>query len=1404
MVRVNNDRTRINITGKLIADIANMARDNELQRVATRQSREKRTFNVEDRDIHEIARIVERNSKDVRISKNAFTVNHVQTHRRLGYNEYIYNIRIGAGNVSTLPEFYDALREVFGYLINVMNYIASSPTDKARFYISNAPRTTFSTAVLNVSDFNVDMFFDIFEKHMQSNAQEVIDGGWSTTVSLYIFPNNYVPRLRPQNAQKKPKKKIYKALGKNGADIGRGRKNCIALKHGREIRNGVFQINSKSEHYFALALLTGRSFLNKDKRYDKLNLNRNTLLNNVYTDAEITNVYEQCGLDKGGVRIDQMSSVYAGFLSGQNIDLVIFSKNNNDNIVYDSRTDNTDIIHRANAKVIFLWLNDGHYDLILSPNTFSKLKAGSFCFNCMNHLKRWESIRTHVCRTYFSCHNCYSNSEKCTADENDFFIQCPYCFVNFKSKDCYTRHLTKKVFLCNSELKPHLSTPCQQMFFCKTCYKKVPRKTVIVKKTVRHDCDMMFCNHCMGIKKKTHECFMKICKVHKEPCLPTLYFFDFETRKDCDGYMIPFYAVIQKVCHLCDEKPFVRNSEFFLPHPADPLCDISVECVPCCGYRQYVLEKQNGCITKEFIDFMYAQARNSVWIAHNGGRFDSVFLLRELLVERNVVPKCIMSGNKIMCMELEDRNLKVIDSFLFLSMALKKFPEALGIPNICKGFHPYLFYDLNYTGSMVGLEYFDPPQEGSEERLKFDVWYAAQREKPYVFREAIYYYCRLDVDILRQGCIVFARLIKNITNVFPFYDKTCHTIAGLALKVYRTNFLNESTIGQIPPQGYGGNINQSTIALLWLRDIEKELSFLGNTLCSKLSPSGEYNIMGNYVDGYCSETNTIYQFHGCFFHGCQNCYDGELMNYVLNETFYTLRERTRRITKKFESNEYTVIEMWECDFMKENKLTRSMLRVLREKDFFINNNLNPRDALYGGRVSPACLYAVAGDKKIRYNDFTSLYPYVQKIYEYPTKHPEITRGLENCAKIDLNYIFGLVKCKILPPTNLLFPIIPYRTTKLTFPLCRTCADTLCGTCTHSEGERVLTGTWTSIEIQEALKHGYVIKEVYEIYNYTHREKIFDKYVNTFMKLKQESSGIPKNCYDAATGNVNNKKLEEYAAEYLEHEGVELDVSKISYNPGQRTVMKALLNSLWGKLAQNEDTSVVKFLDRFDELLELVNDNSIEVTSLDFISDDVARTTHRKIASLVSLPNRNVVIASFVTAYARLELFRVLHKLGDGVLYYDTDSVFYVEDAKKGHVLTTGSYLGQLTDELYDKNSSEKWIETFCATGPKAYSYRTNEYIYTHKDGTQEKKCDEIIHVKGFSLKGDTRKKITFDSICQCVHDKKKEISTTYTEFMRDNNQTINVQKVEKVFRFTFDKRVIREDFKTVPYGYIDL
>jgi hypothetical protein len=90
------------------------------------------------------------------------------------------------------------------------------------------------------------------------------------------------------------------------------------------------------------------------------------------------------------------------------------------------------------------------------------------------------------------------------------------------------------------------------------------------------------------------------------------------------------------------------------------------------------------------------------------------------------------------------------------------------------------------------------------------------------------------------------------------------------LKIYRSNFLTEGVIGQIPATGYGGNVNQSTIALCWIHEIEKELEENGKILQSKLSAEGEQCILGQFVDAYCKETNTIYQFQGCFSHGCKN------------------------------------------------------------------------------------------------------------------------------------------------------------------------------------------------------------------------------------------------------------------------------------------------------------------------------------------------------------------------------------------------------------------------------------------------------------------------------------------------------------------------------------------------------
>ena len=43
---------------------------------------------------------------------------------------------------------------------------------------------------------------------------------------------------------------------------------------------------------------------------------------------------------------------------------------------------------------------------------------------------------------------------------------------------------------------------------------------------------------------------------------------------------------------------------------------------------------------------------------------------------------------------------------------------------------------------------------------------------------------------------------------------------------------------------------------------------------------GEQLIAGHPVDGYLHESKTIYQFHGCHFHGCPQCYQDR--DYVLH------------------------------------------------------------------------------------------------------------------------------------------------------------------------------------------------------------------------------------------------------------------------------------------------------------------------------------------------------------------------------------------------------------------------------------------------------------------------------------------------------------------------------------------
>ena len=70
------------------------------------------------------------------------------------------------------------------------------------------------------------------------------------------------------------------------------------------------------------------------------------------------------------------------------------------------------------------------------------------------------------------------------------------------------------------------------------------------------------------------------------------------------------------------------------------------------------------------------------------------------------------------------------------------------------------------------------------------------------------------------------------------------------------------------------------------------------------------------VDGWCAETRTAYQFHGCFWHGCPKYHQPEETNPKNNKTMAELLANTKTHTAYLRRH-VKVVEMWECAWKHE-------------------------------------------------------------------------------------------------------------------------------------------------------------------------------------------------------------------------------------------------------------------------------------------------------------------------------------------------------------------------------------------------------------------------------------------------------------------------------------------------------
>lgn len=773
---------------------------------------------------------------------------------------------------------------------------------------------------------------------------------------------------------------------------------------------------------------------------------------------------------------------------------------------------------------------------------------------------------------------------------------------------------------------------------------------------------------------------------------------------------------------------------------------------------------QDASALAQFMLFLQRpENAKALLIAHFAGGFDAHFLIRETLCGeyfcfgKDNAP--LLRGQKIVTAKIINE-IKLLDSYNFIAAPLASFPKIFDLDgDLAKGYFPHCFArmeNLDYEGPIPDKNYYEPDQMKPAGRSKFLVWHEEQvnNEVEFNFMKECESYCSMDVTLLRQGMMKLRGIFLDMKDgqgrdiSIDIFNST--TIPGVCFKIFRTYFLEENTICKIHPPPKD---QFSAKSIYWLEYQRKK----DNVHIKHALNGGEERIRMenriNPVDGYCAETNTIYSFAGCFWHGCSRCYDSHTKHPLKTYSFpdsqsgemVTKNVKMHEVLMQFEEQNnwlrrrgYTVVVMWECDWDRLVKLDK--IECNRD-DLQVREPLNPRDSYKGGRTEALMTYyKVSGNEKLHYVDVTSMYPAVMAQNAYPIGPPTILkRGRDLMIPID--QLFGAAKVRIRSPEQMHLPFLPVRSDsgKIKF------------------GLGIFTGTYTSIELQVAVQLGYVIERVYEQWHYPRRsEDLYKGYIDTFFEMKKQAK---------EEGNV-----------------------------GLATVAKLCLNSMYGKFGQSQtNNKETRIINCFEDLSNLLFGDFTEV-AVTLINDQVGYATITKAQTIIEDPNTNVLLASFITSYARTKLYMEgYHKLQEKMLYADTDSLIYVSPTGD-HLIPidqTGA-LGLWTSELEDE---EDYFEEFVSSGPKTYALIS-------KSGK-----GNMVKSKGFSLHYRNSQLFNFEKLKEqvfakaCNIDLEKMVLHQDEMIMRRHMFEIIVEiNRGKKINLVFDKR--KMNFPTFQEGVV--
>ena len=596
---------------------------------------------------------------------------------------------------------------------------------------------------------------------------------------------------------------------------GRSKRTILNIRDHLKKKGSVIPINNKDNLCLARALVVSIARIENDPRYNSIRDSRWAMQRERAFDLhEAANVpLGPCGLNE--VDLFQQHLV--------NYQIIVVSGDQNNAIIYPLQP-------RTNPnpeKSIYLYYQANHFDVITSLPGF--LNAHYFCHVCY---KPYDVTTDHLCKGM--CHSCRGFG--CVIQDNG--MTCNECDRLFKNQACYDRHKQEPV---NGGGK----TVCEKIRKCPEC-----KQSMDVRKIGKpHQCmDNKKCPTCKIERNPNdlnHKCYMQQLQPKEESSYNQLLFFDFECTQEHGIHEV-------NLCVVYDEEKEVG-----------------------------VFRGKNA--VKDFCTWLFTpQHQDCIVIAHNFQGYDSYPIIKFL--NQNAVPcEPIYNGAKCVTLKTKTKEkhrfgirIKFIDSLNFIPMALAKFPKTFGQDEMCKGYFPHFFNkgeNQDYVGPIPCQDDYGVNHMKPEAREKFMTWHQEQVDNNYVFdfRHEILEYCRSDVDILAECCKLYREKLKGATDtgndetgIDPF--DTATTIAGYCMQVYRTKFLQKDTIALLP-QHQQLKRKQSHEALQWLSyTAEKEGIRIQHD-----RNGGEKRVGNYYLDGYCEETHTAYEYQGCYWHGKVFC-----------------------------------------------------------------------------------------------------------------------------------------------------------------------------------------------------------------------------------------------------------------------------------------------------------------------------------------------------------------------------------------------------------------------------------------------------------------------------------------------------------------------------------------------------